>query len=177
MNATNTLALKSWTNIDKSDWGPGPWQHEPDKAQWIDPATGLPCLMVRNHAGSLCGYVGVAEGHPLFGKGYDDADLSVHGGLTFADSCQESADEGHGVCHIPEPGQPDHVWWFGFDCSHCFDYSPALLPVLRRVGIRRTAALERGQTYRDLAYLTQQCADLAEQLAALDINRKPPIIP
>lgn len=27
---------------DKSTWGDGPWQQEPDKKQWQDAATGLP---------------------------------------------------------------------------------------------------------------------------------------
>jgi hypothetical protein len=33
-----------YRTIDKSQWGPGPWQDEPDKKQWQDEATGLPCL-------------------------------------------------------------------------------------------------------------------------------------
>lgn len=59
-----------YTTIDKSTWGPGPWQEEPDKIQYVDEATGLPCLIVRNGPtiGALCGYVGVLPGHPLHGK-------------------------------------------------------------------------------------------------------------
>lgn len=59
-----------YTTIDKSTWGPGPWQDEPDKIQYVDEATGLPCLIVRNgkEIGALCGYVGVLPGHPLHGK-------------------------------------------------------------------------------------------------------------
>jgi hypothetical protein len=89
---------------DKSDWGEGPWQDEPDKRQWQDEATGLPCLVVRNRGGALCGYVGVPAGHPCFEVDYDDVygtynedytertsgplpDLEVHGGLTFSDFC------------------------------------------------------------------------------------------
>ena len=52
-----------YRTMDKSVWGPGPWQNEPDKRQWQDEATGLPCLIVRNSMGALCGYVGVSEGH------------------------------------------------------------------------------------------------------------------
>lgn len=32
--------------IDKSAWGPGPWQDEPDRVEWEH--AGLPCLMVRS---------------------------------------------------------------------------------------------------------------------------------
>lgn len=35
-----------YTTIDKSSWGNEPWQNEPDKKQWQDKATLLPCLVV-----------------------------------------------------------------------------------------------------------------------------------
>lgn len=74
---------------DKSSWGDGPWQSEPDKKQWLDPETGLPCLIVRGPHGALCGYVGVPRSHPYYGKHYDHEDVSVevHWGLTFANLC------------------------------------------------------------------------------------------
>ena len=53
---------------EKLLWGDGAWVDEPDKAQWRDEATGLPCLLVRNQAGALCGYVGVYPQHPYWGK-------------------------------------------------------------------------------------------------------------
>lgn len=88
---------------DKSSWGAGPWQDEPDKKQWLDATTGLPCLIVRNvHAsGVLCGYVGVPRGHPYYEKDYSDTpDLDVHGGLTYADKCQEVQNHCEGICLI-----------------------------------------------------------------------------
>lgn len=59
-----------YRTLDKSKWGDGPWHREPDKMQWQDEATGLPCLIVRNHGGAWCGYVGVNDGHPLYATGY-----------------------------------------------------------------------------------------------------------
>lgn len=57
---------------DKTDWPRGEWDNEPDKKQWKDEETGLPCLIVRSKAtGSLCGYVGVGKKHPLYRKHYD----------------------------------------------------------------------------------------------------------
>jgi hypothetical protein len=44
----------------------GDWMGEPDKAQWPDPSTGLPCLAVRNRFGVWCGYVGVSPGHRYY---------------------------------------------------------------------------------------------------------------
>jgi hypothetical protein len=78
-----------YKTIDKSDWPRGPWDNEPDKMQWPDEATGLPCLVVRGPMGSWCGYVGIPSTHPAYGKEYsaDGLELSAHGGLTFSDKC------------------------------------------------------------------------------------------
>lgn len=153
---------------------PGPWDDEPDKAQWIDEATDLDCLIVRNHGGALCGYVGVQPGHPWHGKDYTDVpDVEVHGGLTFASLCQEGAEDGPGVCHIPEPGRPANVWWLGFDCAHYMDVTPShdvlmgsLLKNLDDVQAVIDRASPYGQTYRTFEYVQQECAGLAEQIAA-----------
>lgn len=156
--------------INKSTWGEGPWQHEPDKKQWQDPATGYPCLIVRNGGGALCGYVGVPKGHSCHGVDYDAAyevipSLEVHGGLTFAGPCQPRADESHGICHTPDPGEPDDVWWLGFDCSHYQDLSPAYQTELRRLGvIKPESVLHDNDVYRDLEYVTGQVTELAAQL-------------
>lgn len=121
-----------YRTMNKSDWGVGPWENEPDKKQWQDPVTGLPCLIVRNALGALCGYVGVPSDHPLHGVHYDNVDARVHGGLTFSAGCQHSPNQAHGICHLPSPGEPDDVWWFGFDCAHADDYTPKPTSVLHR---------------------------------------------
>jgi hypothetical protein len=138
----------------------GPWDNEPDKRQWTDVTTGLPCLIVRNHYGNLCGYVGVPKGHPWHGKDYDDVNEALyvdddaeevpHGALTFAGLCSKNP-EGK-ICHVVEPGDPDDVWWLGFDCGHAFDFVPGL------------HWLEG--TYRNMAYVTAEC----EKLAALAVK-------
>lgn len=143
--------------IDKSDWPDGPWKDEPDKVQWPDPETGLPCLARRNHAmGFWCGYVGVADGHPWFGQKYDAHDVEVHCGLTFSELCVEG-DKEHGICHLPDAGEPDHVWWFGFDCGHLYDLSPRTL---------KFVVPNPEDVYRTLDYVRAECAGLARQLAA-----------
>ena len=155
-----------YRTCDKTDWGEGPWLTEPDKVQWQDPATGLPCLIVRNTevTGALCGYVGVPEGHPFFQKGYDDVPVEVHGGLTFAAFCRDTEFADRGICHMVEPGEPDHVWWLGFDCSHAGDRSPRIDRLLRSLGSDRTWA--DYETYKDLAYVKAEVTALAQQLAA-----------
>jgi hypothetical protein len=109
-------------------------------------------LIVRNRSGALCGYVGVGSDHPLFEVKYDRmAQFDVHGGLTYSDHCQG------GICHVPDPGEPDNIWWLGFDCGHGGD----LIPAYR--SITATRGLFNG-TYRNVDYVRAQCESLAEQL-------------
>ena len=132
---------------DRTGWLPGPWDSEPDQEQWITGA-GLPGLLIRNRFGCWCGYVGTSPQHPNFGLGYDDVDVNVHGGLTFA---------GH-----PIAGDPDETfWWFGFDCNHGGDYSPELDRHYRQADF---PPLERQSDYRTIEYAKRQVESMAEQL-------------
>jgi len=158
--------------IDKSTWGDGPWQTEPDRVEWTH--AGLPCLALRNHHGNWCGYAAVPPGHPRHGHDYDDGDVdvSVHGGLTYASAC-------------------------GFDCCHCGDFSPGMseppdvvgFTGLRHVADVSVARLNRSgfpwsgkpydhahavaanrfdvDVYRTLDYVQAETNNLADQLAAL----------
>jgi hypothetical protein len=140
-------------DIPKEKWPPGPWHKEPDRLDFEH--AGLPCLALRNHFGVWCGYAAVPPGHRLHGQHYDGPDVTVHGGLTYAGPCSDS------VCHTPKPGEPDNVWWFGFDCGHGWDLTPAN-PL--RFG---------DETYRDLAYVRHEIERLAEQLAAPQAIQEP----
>lgn len=139
----------------KQNWPIGQWTTEPDKIQWQDEETGMPCLIVRTRRGALCGYVGVAENHPAFQINYDDVQPhpDVHGGLTFSDFCQIGAGE-QGICHIPGEGEPDRIWWLGFDCAHGWDVVPGL-------GIQFYQA---DSSYKDIEYVKTECQILAKQL-------------
>ncbi len=157
--------MQTWTYPDvKRLTGPGPWEREPDKAQWVDEATGFDCLIVRGPAGALCGYVGVPSTHPLHGEDYEVPNVAVHGGLTFAAACDERETDGTKpqICHVPLPGRPGAVWWFGFDCAHVGD-----LTACGRGSARRFPSLGGG-TYRDLEYVRSECTDLAKQLRDLE---------
>jgi len=150
---------------DRSEWGSGEWDGEPDKVQWTDEGTGLVCLAKRNpHSGNWCGYVGVSAAHPWHSKGYsDDAleDVRVHGGLTFSDSCQEGPPE-QTICHIPDPGEPDGLWWFGFDCHHAWDYAPYNAKMAKD---HPCFARTSDEIYRTLGYVKSECRGLAQQIA------------
>lgn len=162
--------------MDRTNWRSGLWDGEPDKVQWQDEETGLPCLAVRNGSGAWCGYVGVAEGHPWFEQHYrEHEDVEVHGGITFSDFCVER-DKEHGICHIPDTGEPENVWWFGFDCAHSFDVMPqrdALLGMRDLMNglvdgfldLDSTLKGERDE-YRTLAYVKSEVVRLAVQIKA-----------
>ena len=159
------MQTKTYTTIDRDSmgWPSGEWDGEPDKVQWQDSATGLPCLAVRNPLlGHWCGYVGVSGHHPMHGLEYRDVDIYAHGGVTYSDACQPTEDESTGICHAPDDGEPDHVWWFGFDCAHCFDWSPQQAKNERGRGYPFTKV--GSESYKTLAYVQQQCAELASQL-------------
>ena len=148
-------------HVDRSRWASGPWDNEPDFKQWLDETTGLPCLIVRNRCGALCGYVGVSAGHQYFEKGYDDCEARVHGGLTYADHCVD------GICHTVEPGEDDNVWWLGFDCAHAGDLSPRDDPESLAAFCRvfSDPISSHHEIYRDMDYVAGECRSLAKQLA------------
>ena len=155
-------------NEERKLWPPGEWDQEPDLVEWRDEATGYPCLVVRGPMGSLCGYVGVPEGHPAHGKDYDSVGAHAHGGLTFSDTC------GGNICHVPQPGESDHVWWLGFDCAHSGDECPRLIPTYRKVeeDLRKKypgmyEGSVRGDTYKPIAYVQAECTELAAQLKGM----------
>lgn len=143
-----------YRTIDKSKWPRGPWDDEPDKVQWPDEATGLPCIALRNDwSGHWCGYVGVAPGHPEYGQSHDNVVYSAHGGVNFSAMCPPDADPATDVCHVPGPGEPDHAWWFGFDCCHAWDRWPADREPMPHA------------VYRTLDFVKAECAKLALQIA------------
>lgn len=119
-----------------------PWETEP--AFVLFKHRNMQCVIVRvPHSGHLCGYVGVPEWHPWFGKDYDEIDASVHGGLTWARE------------ELPSAIEADFGidWWIGFDCAHGGDLMPRLPTHL-------------GGTYRDVEYVKKECCSLVEQMEA-----------
>ena len=126
-----------------------PWDNEPDDAEWFDEDTKYMCQIRRNVNLSLCGYVGIPKGHPLWGVKYDDAydnleSLTVHGGLTYSEE------------------EEDGWWWFGFDCAHAGDLVPYSL-------IYNTHT--RDGVYRTWEYVEREVRDLSRQLKLVE-NRE-----
>jgi hypothetical protein len=170
--------------VDKTSWERGPWDDEPDLEN-LTTAEGFDALVFRaSWSGNFCGYVGVPPGHPWYGKEYGasvkitekqatepvdidrvsvisllamsmydsesddlasiDCIIRVHGGLTYSGFGRERFGE-----------KPDH-WYFGFDCAHAGDLSPAYASKY---------GLGYDDQYRDVDYVRREIADLSRQLA------------
>lgn len=144
------------------EWAPGPWEDEPDLVEWTH--RGYKLLMLRNHCGSLCGYIGLPPEHPLHGMHYDDAEdlaaVQTHRGLTYSGQLP------------PEMSAPE-TWWLGFDCAHAFDAMPAMDALFNTPKMRETMG-EMGmardpyrhsvpENYRTVEYVRFVCEDMAEQ--------------
>lgn len=154
------------------DWPEGPWDDEPDKIQYTDAASGLPCLIIRNPSmGSLCGYVGVPPDHPWHGQDiWEMKDPpEAHGGVNYSAFCADEMPEEMGICHVPGSDDPPHVWWFGYACDHLvtMDRCPAMEALLVSLG---GAPMPRGDlfypSYKRVEFVMDQNAMLAEQIMA-----------
>lgn len=144
----------------------GPWHDEPDHVDFE--SSGFPCILHRGPQGAWCGYVAVPPGHPWHGKDYDDCRVgeddwpSVHGGLTYANAC-------HGaVCHVAKPGEPEDVWWLGFDCNHSEDVSLSdfYFDIKFRNDPnwpRRATSSSYGESYKTVEYVRAETERLARQ--------------
>jgi hypothetical protein len=139
---------------DKSTWGDGPWQTEPDRVEWI--FHGVPCLMIRHASwGSWNGYAGVEPGHKWHGKDRAETECNAHGGITYCGPVDEY------LQMLSKPRSFKNVWWIGFDTGHAFDLMPGMRASLSIIGME---SLHIGDIYRDLPYVTACTNAIALQI-------------
>jgi hypothetical protein len=156
----------------KSKWGSGPWQEELDEAHFE--CEGIPCLVLRSLAGTLCGYVAVPKGHPWHGQTICEISAEVHGGVSWAAACDDYR------IYIPPRNflletadETDvwwDVWWVGFDTSHFGDYMPAHEAFFKEHLGRESylSKMSGGKgSYKNMEYVKEQTRLLAHQAAAL----------
>lgn len=145
--------------LSKSQWGPGPWQEEPDEVRWTDKATGLSCLILRGPVGSLCGYVGVRPTHPAYELDYtgitgEDAkekcsrwgkalrlwdkkgldslpELPEYDKVPGIGEQLEKVEVHGGLTFAGRWGKDTNTWWFGFDCAHSGDLAPGMKAITK----------------------------------------------
>ena len=137
-----------YREFNRTGWSNGPWDYEPDEFKFIEPITKMPALILRNQLGNLCGYVGVDSSHPFYQKRWDDdtpphniEGIHVHGGVTFTGTRVEF-------------GEPDYIWWIGFDTSHANDVSPTT----------KNSYSYPGCEYRTLEYVEDEISKMAVQI-------------
>ena len=124
---------------------------------------GFPCVVVMQSMGFRTGYVGIPKSHPLYGWGYQDIDISCHGGLTYShDSLVDQDDK--------------DTWWIGFDCGHFedgYDFETAKKLFKDYPGtIRRIEVVQKTDLYgsytsayaRSLSFCEEECRAIVEQL-------------
>lgn len=148
--------------IDKTNWGRGPWDLEPDYVEFEH--CGFRCILKRfEHTGVWNGYVEVSDLHPWFHVGADEA--RVHGGVTWKGAVE-------GIEQNP------NCTFIGFDCAHGFDVIPAMESFMRAFTepfIR--AFTEYNLTpheYRTVEYATEQIKHLANQACQAGVFVKGP---
>lgn len=187
------MQTKEWTTTDKSDWGVGPWQSEPDKRQWVDEETGLPCLIVRNPGGALCGYVGVSKGHPMFEKEYNER-ISVPDRNAVAIGANPNWIALFSEAFHDDDGTVSASLFFDVHggltfadhcCPHPTDEGRGICHVVEAgdddnvwwlgfdcahsgdLSPKYDGRGRWGKEYRDIGYVTEQCQTLARQLKAV----------
>lgn len=153
--------------VDKTGWDDGPWMTEPDRVQWTH--AGFACLVLRHpRHGFFCGYVAIDVAHPFYGKHplREDLPIDTHRGLNYGAKCDGL------ICHVPEPGMPDDVWWLGFDLGHVWDIAPGLDARLERsLGLQPIRSDIFKQQYRTIDYAKRATEELADELRATrDLN-------
>lgn len=89
-----------------------------------------------------------------------ESKIDVHGGLTYSGACSPHADNPElGICHLPDAGEPDDVWWFGFDCAHSGDHTP------KPSGLSYIDE-DRGGFYHTIGAVRREVEHLASQILA-----------
>lgn len=153
---------------------------EPDREQWQH--AGYACLAVRHQShGHWCSYVGVDRSHPAFGIDPLMDQYDVLAGVETMHELNYGAPCLGVICHVPEPGMPDDVWWLGMDFGHSFDFAPgraarqaeaeARSPTLRAMAEQLRSAEAKfpnlRERYRTLPYVKAAAESLARQLREL----------
>lgn len=186
--------------VPKEEWGPGEWQDEPDDLQVWTTTSGLKACAIRNEmTGTWCGYVVVPPTHPWWEREYTWCTegceeqpkkeapallASMHGLLEELDRFRCETYDHHlegkvnvhgGVTYTGRLFGSDD-WLIGFDCAHCYDYSPGLAALMAKLSGKSREKSEM-ETYKTLAYVKEQCEELAVQVAAHALDGLPLALP
>lgn len=127
---------------------------------------GYACRIIRSLSlMSLLGYVAIEKNHVFYNVGYDDINIDVHGGLTYASNKQpptvvkDTMTNKLDYITMPHHNKPKNAWWVGFDCSHYGDIIPA------------HPLLSNGQdTYKGIEFVKNEIKGMVNQLISINNN-------
>lgn len=163
------------------------------KKDWITEA-GFRAVVIMTDIGHHCGYVGLPEGHPLYGVGYgdetdklkpldDDEPIGSRGVMSvfcaalaggFKTSPEDvfnvhgSLTYAHNNPMYPVPS--NDLWWFGYDCGHSGDArSPEYIALKPEAD--RWLYEEQHSTFKDLDYCVRECESLARQIVERTVTQ------
>lgn len=106
---------------------------------------GFKCVIVGQNWGHRCGYIEIPSNHKYYGVGYDEIDIDIHGGWTYANVSSTYPIE-----------SPTNTYWIGFDCNHYCDAKD--IELVKSFGDTRTTKyiLENNHTYEDAIVRTMK---------------------
>lgn len=150
--------------FDKSSWGPGEWQNEPDYHEFV--YKGYHCFCKRvMFSGHWCGYVelplDIAQKFCLLDKKMWEIDIDCHGGITYNEN------------FLPPDGEESEFFrYIGFDCAHSEDICPKMeqdLNLFRDKEFKNKLNelrefLPFKQTYKNLEFLIEQLRYMVDQI-------------
>jgi hypothetical protein len=136
-----------YKNVDKSKWGRGEWDTEPDFSSWIDNETGY-LLEIHRYHGALNGYVTIP---------------------TALEIDQYAAFGYHYTITFNNVDKPNNHRRLGFDCGHGGDYNPSYSAIPEMEG------LSFGLTYRNFEYVKQCVERMAKSLKKMELNGWKPV--
>lgn len=154
---------------------------------------GLRRVVIFTSMGHRCGYVGVGEGHPLFGISYNEGlpkeltekwekakegPIGKRGAIDLLCLDPDNPRTGilfdvHGGITYSGSGKDgypveDERWYFGFDCAHCDDEKDFAAAEEYGIDISFLLRFEpHGGIVRSKQYVIDECNSLANQLSTL----------
>lgn len=145
---------------------------------------GFKCVVVFQELGHRCGYVGVPQNHPLYGKGYREETSILLSALEneevgkrsiislVVNSQKENITldllfDVHGSLTFSDGGKDgkypieSDLWWLGFDCGHCedgidLDKAIEYFPERKEMIMQRKTIDETFGTYEGLEIRSQE---------------------
>lgn len=117
-------------------------EYDAAEIAWVDPMTGLPCLLGQNDRGLWFIGVGVGEGHPWHGVVQESPHEGPHcvlycGGLEGIE-CSDMVQLGDGSLVLFGSRR---IWWVALTGVSCTEDEATTLAVRMAVGVREGGAL------------------------------------